>query len=103
LLGCQLDAIRLIFDENYETPLIDQTFDKNAYTYGCINGHHVIIASKGLGETRVVNASMVMGSLLHNFGALKVILVVGTTSGFPFNPPKPDPMEDIHLGDVVIS
>jgi nucleoside phosphorylase len=91
-----------MFDENYETPLIDQTFDKNTYTCGCINGHNVVVASKGLGETGVVNASVVMGSLLHNFRALKATLVVGTAGGFPFNPPKPDPMEDIHLGDVAV-
>ena len=101
-LGCQLVAIRHMFDTPFETPRIDQSYDHNDYTCGCINGHYVVVASKGLFQTGVVNASVQIGHLKHSFRQLKSTIVLGTAGGIPSQPPKSDPMEDIRLGDVVV-
>ena len=101
-LDCQLIAIRCMFDTRFKTPLIDQTYDDNAYTCGCINGHYVVVANKGLFETGVLNASVQTGPLRSSFGRLQSIIVLGTAGGIPYQPPKSDPMEDIRLGDVVV-
>jgi nucleoside phosphorylase len=101
-LESQLVAIGLMFDYQYTTPRIDQTYDDNAYTCGCINGHNVVVANKAPFETGVLIASSLVNRLVHSFKELRAILVVGTAGGIPFKTPKPDPMEDIHLGDVVV-
>ena len=101
-LDCQLIAIRCMFDTHFKTPLIDQTYDDNAYTCGCINGHYVVVANKGLFETGVLNASVQTGPLRRSFSQLQSIIVLGTAGGIPYKPPKSDPMEDIRLGDVVV-
>ncbi|MCJ1468553.1 hypothetical protein MMC07_007182 [Pseudocyphellaria aurata] len=101
-LGCQLITITCMFDRPFKTPLIDQTNDNNVYTCGCINGHNVVVVSKGLWQTGVVNASVQTGSLKHSFRELKSVIVFGTAGGIPSQPPKLDPTEDIRLGDVVV-
>lgn len=101
-LGVQLKAIKRMFDTHFQTPHIDQTYDHNAYTCGCINGHNVVVASKGLGQTGVVNASAQIGPLIQSFVQLQCTIVLGTAGGTPHDPPKSDPMEDIRLGDVVV-
>lgn len=101
-LECQLNAITRMFDTDFKTPLIDQTNDNNAYNCGCINGHYVVVTSKGLFQTGVVNASVQTGSLKHSFRNLKSIIVLGTAGGIPSQLPKSDPTEDIRLGDVVV-
>jgi nucleoside phosphorylase len=101
-LESQLAAMEIMLDNRYRTPRIDQTCDDNTYTCGCINGHNVVIANKGLFETGVLNASSLVDNLMRSFKELRTILVVGTAGGIPFKMPKSDPKEDLHLGDVVV-
>lgn len=89
-----------MFEKRFKTPRIDQTYDHDVYTCGCINKHNIIVANKALFKTGLLNASQQINSLIRNFEQVKYTIVMGTVVGFPYSPPKSEPKEDIHLGDV---
>ena len=90
-----------MLDEEHQS-LSPPTHDENSYTYGSINGHHVVIACLPPGQPGKVSASKLVQPLSQSFPNLKIHLFVGIGSGVPRIPPPEDPEKDIHLGDVVI-
>ncbi|KAF4545956.1 Kinesin light chain [Lasiodiplodia theobromae] len=98
----ELIPARLMLDEHHDPPSIDTNYDDNTYICGTIKGHRVVIAALPRGLTGNVNAGRLTGSLFKSFPNIKIALLVGIGGGVPRSEPSNDPLEDIHLGDVVV-
>jgi len=98
----ELLPARLMLDEEHLTPPYDSHFDENTYIYGTVNGHAVVIATCPPGETGNVNAGRLTGSMFKTFPNIRMAVLVGIGGGIPRSPPSKDPLDDIHLGDVVV-
>lgn len=76
--------------------------DYNTYTYGSIGSHNIVIACLPLSHPGTTSASRMADFLPTSFPNMRLHLFVGIGGGLPYNPPNPDPFQDIHLGDVVV-
>ena len=97
----ELVVATAMLDEKHE-PLSLSAHDENAYTYGSINDHNVVIACLPPGLPGKVSAAKLVQPLSQSFPNLKIHLFVGIGGGVPRNPAPANPEDDIHLGDVVI-
>ncbi|KKO96903.1 hypothetical protein THAR02_10996 [Trichoderma harzianum] len=68
--------------------------DQNAYTFGSISSHNIVIACLPKGKTGTNSAATVAAWMVSTFPSIKVGLLVGIGGGVP---PK------VRLGDVVVS
>lgn len=91
-----------MLDEEHKTPPYNTHFDENTYVCGAINGHAVVIATCPQGETGNVNAGRLTGSMFKTFPSIRMALLVGTGGGIPRSTASNNPLEDLHLGDVVV-
>jgi nucleoside phosphorylase len=98
----ELLPARLMLDEEHSTPPYDTHYDENTYICGAINGHAVVIATCPPGETGNVNAGRLAGPMFKTFPNVRMAVLVGIGGGIPRSIPAEDPLDDIHLGDVVI-
>ncbi|KAJ5633204.1 Tetratricopeptide-like helical [Penicillium lividum] len=71
--------------------------DHNAYTFGSVNGHNVVIACLPSGVYGTTSAAVVLAQMLPTFPSLRFGLIVGIGGGVPSK------YADIRLGDVVVS
>lgn len=90
-----------LLDEVHGTPNGFQQpgTDPNAYTWGKIHDHNIVIASLPAGKTGLVPAAFTASALLHAFPQIRIGLLVGIAGGIA----RPDKGKDIRLGDVVVS
>lgn len=102
LADVELLPARLMLDEEHSTPPYDTHYDENTYICGTINGHAVVIATCPQGETGNVNAGRLTGPMFKTFPNIRMALLVGIGGGIPRATVSEDPLEDIHLGDVVV-
>lgn len=98
LLNEQAAAIASLDEEhgrpkNFERP----SEDPNAYTWGCIKGHNIVIVSLGATVYGTVNASIIATRMRLALPHLRVGLLVGIGAGLNVK------HKDIRLGDVVVS
>jgi nucleoside phosphorylase len=98
----ELLPARLMLDELHPPPLYDTHFDENTYTYGTVNGHAVVVATCPPGQTGNVNAGRLTGPMFKTFPNIRMALLVGIGGGIPRPDVPKDPLDDIHLGDVVV-
>jgi nucleoside phosphorylase len=99
----ELLPARLMLDEWHRTPpLYDTRYDDNAYIFGSINGHTVVIATLPQGETGNVNAGRLTALMFKTFRNIQMALLVGIGGGIPGPVVSQDALENIHLGDVVV-
>jgi nucleoside phosphorylase len=98
----ELLPARLMLDEEHPTPLYDTYYDENAYIFGSINNHKVVIATCPQGETGNVNAARLTGSMFKTFPNIRMALLVGVGGGIPRSVVLDDSLENIHLGDVIV-
>ncbi|SPJ87813.1 uncharacterized protein FTOL_12282 [Fusarium torulosum] len=91
-------AIALL-DERYDEPEgFDQhSNDSNAYDWGKVGQHDVVIASLPAGLYGTTTAAITASHLLSSLPHIKIGLLVGIAGGIP------RPGRDIRLGDVVVS
>jgi nucleoside phosphorylase len=102
---CRHEKTRAVSEE-----MLDQVYpglrqderDTNSYTLGRIGPHNVVIACIPWGGMGTDTAAAVAKDLLRSFPNIRLGLMVGVGGGAPGHP-SDDPMEDIHLGDVVVS
>ena len=73
------------------------TPNSNAYEYGELNGHFIVIAHLPHGVYGTVSASAVASRIRLTFPRIQFALMVGIGGGVPGKP------NDIRLGDVVVS
>ena len=97
----EVAALKML-DEEHQAPTAKSVNDHNAYIYGSIGRHNIVIACMPLGQPGTTSASIMVGSMPNSFPNLKFYLFVGIGGGIPYNPPHPDQAQDIHLGDVVV-
>jgi len=76
--------------------------DYNAYIYGSIGSHNIVITCMPLSQPGTISASRMVSSMPNSFPNLTFYLFVGIGGGIPRNPPDPNPAQNIHLGDVVV-
>lgn len=99
----ELLPARLMLDEEWPAPPYDTHYDENTYICGRINGHAVVVATCPQGETGNVNAGRLTGSLFKTFPNIRMAVLVGIGGGIPrLDDSEQDPLNDIHLGDVVV-
>ncbi|KAL4862283.1 hypothetical protein BDV12DRAFT_207322 [Aspergillus spectabilis] len=77
--------------------LPQQSTDPNAYEFGELNGHHIVIAYLPNGVHGTVSAAAVVSRMRLTFPRLQFGLMVGIGGGVPSK------SNDIRLGDVVVS
>ncbi|KAH6628432.1 hypothetical protein F5144DRAFT_579014 [Chaetomium tenue] len=90
-------AAQEFLDEEYGTPAVVAPHDDNTYMLGKVGEHKVVIASLPCGEYGIASASRVAANMLSSFPNVRIGLLVGIGGG------APSAMNDIRLGDVVIS
>ena len=85
-----------MLDERHDS-LPSRPQDDNAYSFGRIGDHNVVIANLPAGVTGKVSAAKVATHMLFTFTRLRFGLMVGVGGGVPSDE------HDIRLGDVVVS
>ena len=102
LARSELTAARRMLDKRHKSPVNVNEDDENTYDFGEIAGHNVVITCMPPQATGNLSAQKLVQPLKRSFPKMKIHLFVGIGGGIPPNPPKRNPNEDIHLGDVVI-
>jgi nucleoside phosphorylase len=90
-----------MLDEEHAAPTYDTHYDENTYICGSISGHAVVVATCPQGQTGNVNAGRLTGPMFKTFPNIRMAVLVGIGGGIP-QPDVADPLEDVHLGDVVV-
>jgi nucleoside phosphorylase len=91
-------AIALLNERHDEPEDFDQhRNDGNAYDWGKVGHHNVVIASLPAGVYGTTSAAITASHLLSSLPHIKIGLLVGIGGGIP------RPGRDIRLGDVVVS
>ncbi len=85
-----------LLDEEYDSPTIGSLHDNNAYSFGRIGDHHIVIACLPKGRYGTVSAASVAKDMLRSFESIRIGLMVGIGGG------APSKKHDIRLGDVVV-
>ncbi|KAL2819725.1 hypothetical protein BJX63DRAFT_445310 [Aspergillus granulosus] len=94
-LPLEAAAAKAMLDKLHTPP--QQIPDPNAYEFGELNGHHIVIAYLPNGVYGTVSAATVVSRLRLTFPRLQFGLMVGIGGGVPSQ------SNDIRLGDVVVS
>ena len=102
-LPSELTAARRMLDKRHKRPVNVNEHDENTYDFGEIAGHKVVITCMPPQATGNLSAQKLVQPLKCSFPKLKIHLFVGIGGGIPRSPPRRNPNEDIHLGDVVVS
>ncbi|KAK2589553.1 hypothetical protein QQS21_012766 [Conoideocrella luteorostrata] len=89
----ELVAATAMLDEEYAS-LPKPPNDHNAYTFGRVGNHNVVIACLAKGEIGNNNAATVATRMASTFPSIKFGLLVGIGGGVP---------KSVRLGDVVVS
>jgi nucleoside phosphorylase len=100
-LGIELAASQAMLDEVYPDLPQDEN-DSNTYTLGRIGQHNVVLACLPSGTMGTDAAATAAKDLLRSFPKIRFGLMVGVGGGAP-GYPSDNPIEDIRLGDVVVS
>jgi nucleoside phosphorylase len=86
-----------LLDEEYPALPASSAYDNNAYTFGRMSQHNVVIACLPKGKYGLTSAASVAKDMLRSFPSIRFGLMVGIAGGAPSN------KHDIRLGDVVVS
>lgn len=91
-------ACELLDEEHDEdnAPRWDSDSDSNAYTFGSIGDHNVVVACLPKGKYGIASAATVAKDMLRSFEAIRIGLMVGIGGG------APSAQHDIRLGDIVV-
>jgi nucleoside phosphorylase len=94
-------AATAMLDERHREPqgFIRPHNDPNAYTWGHIGEHNVVITSLAAGVYGTTSAATTASSMLSSFPQIRIGLLVGIGAGIA----RPDEGQDIRLGDIAVS
>ncbi|KAL3472077.1 TPR-like protein [Aspergillus californicus] len=95
-LPLEMTAAKTMLDKLHHQ-LSQPKSDHNAYTFGSISGHNIVVACLPSGVYGTTSAAVVLAHMLPTFPCLRFGLMVGIGGGVPSKD------VDIRLGDVVIS
>jgi nucleoside phosphorylase len=85
-----------LLDEEFQSPDLSNR-DDNAYTFGRIGNHCVVLACLAKGKVGTTSAASVAKDMLRSFPDISIGLMVGIGGA------APSKKHDIRLGDVVVS
>lgn len=100
-LPLEAECVQATFDQTWRRQYGRARGDTNAYTTGSIGAHNVVLAH--MPDMGKVSAASVAACMRFSFTNIKFALVVGICGGVPFRPGAADKIEEITLGDVIIS
>ena len=86
-----------LLDEEHDGHDAPRFGDDNAYTFGRIGEHNVVVACLPKGKYGIASAATVAKDMLRSFEAIRIGLMVGIGGG------APSAQNDIRLGDIVVS
>ncbi|RAH67963.1 Pfs, NACHT and ankyrin domain protein, partial [Aspergillus aculeatinus CBS 121060] len=94
-------ASTAMLDERHDKPrgFVQHPSDTNAYTWGRIGEHNLVIASLPAGQIGTTPAATTASNLLASLPQIRVALLVGIGGGIS----RPEEGRDIRLGDIVVS
>ncbi|KGO42437.1 NACHT nucleoside triphosphatase [Penicillium expansum] len=94
-------AAEAMLDDQHTAPIgfTPHQNDTNAYTWGCIGEHNIVIVSLPSGDPGTTPAATTASGLLASLPSIRVGFMVGIGGGIA----RPDEDQDIRLGDVVVS
>ncbi|RDA96188.1 hypothetical protein CP533_1689 [Ophiocordyceps camponoti-saundersi (nom. inval.)] len=100
-LSIELAAATALLDQEHEAPegFVQHSNDNNAYTWGRIGKHNVVIASLPAGIYGTNPAAIAASHLRFSLPDIKIGLFVGIGGGIS----RPAEGRDIRLGDIVVS
>ncbi|KAI6478890.1 hypothetical protein MCOR13_011622 [Pyricularia oryzae] len=91
----EFSASATFFDEEHDNvDTVDN--DENAYLFGSIGTHNVVMASLPKGRIGTNPAASAIGDMVRSFPNLRFVIMVGIACG------APTAHNDIRLGDVVV-
>lgn len=98
-LAKEMAAALAMLDERHDQPkdFVKPSSDTNAYRWGRIGDHNIVIASLAAGVYGTTSAATTAIHMLSSFPSIKVGLLVGIGAAIP------GPKHDVRLGDVVVS
>lgn len=85
-----------LLDDDFQSPNLSNR-DDNAYTFGRIGNHCVVLACLAKGKVGLTSAASVARDMSRSFPGISIGLMVGIGGG------APSKKHDIRLGDVVVS
>lgn len=95
----EFQAARQMLDQKDLPPPnggMELSSDSNAYIFGKVGEHYVVVGCLPKGRTGLVNAAFVAKNMTRSFPSLKFALMVGIGGGVPLRE------RDTRLGDVVV-
>ncbi|OQE28497.1 hypothetical protein PENSTE_c003G00257 [Penicillium steckii] len=95
-LSTELSAARAMLDEEHTEASIPVQ-DDNAYIYGRVGSHNVVLACLPKGVPGTTSAANVAKDISRTFPSVSLSFMIGIGGGVP------NERNDIHLGDVVVS
>ncbi|KAJ6014429.1 hypothetical protein N7540_009020 [Penicillium herquei] len=98
----EVTASRVLLDEEHKRPP-KQPNDDNNYIVGRMEDHNVVIAFPGAGSYGSDVISQTAAHMVRTFNNIRFGLMVGIGGAAPAPPSLDDPLNDIRLGDVVVS
>ncbi|KAK6530545.1 hypothetical protein TWF281_007388 [Arthrobotrys megalospora] len=97
-LPIELASAQAMLDEQHDPPdFLITSPDDNAYIFGRIGNHNLIITCLPSGRYGTVSAASVANQMHSTFPAIQLGLMVGIGGG------APNEAHDIRLGDIVVS
>lgn len=102
VLPSELNAAKALLDVQHEQ-LAAAAKDDNSYLLGRMAGHNVAIAFTGLGNYGTNAAAQTAAHMIRTFRNIRFGLMVGVGGGAPSRPDPNDSLNDLRLGDVVVS
>jgi hypothetical protein len=96
ILPTEMAAARDILDEHHNS-LLSRSHDDNAYIFGRLGDHNVVIACLPFGATDTTSATNMARDMLDTFDLIRFDLIIGIESGMP------NAGNDIRLGDIMVS
>ncbi|KAJ6125828.1 Tetratricopeptide-like helical [Penicillium samsonianum] len=95
-LPLEMTAAKTMLDKLH-SQLSQPKSDHNAYTFGSVSGHNIVVACLPSGVYGTTSAAVVLAHMIPTFPSLRFGLMVGIGGGVPSKD------ADIRVGDVVIS
>ncbi|KLP02857.1 Uncharacterized protein LW94_3370 [Fusarium fujikuroi] len=94
-------AVTALLHDRHDAPegFEQHQSDTNAYTWGRIGEHNVVIASLPAGVYGTTSAATTASNLIHSLPHIRIGLLVGIGGGIA----RPNEDQDIRLGDIVVS
>ena len=94
-LPIEMAAAEAMFDVKHES-LPRRNNDSNAYTFGRIGSHNIVLACLPANGYGITNAATVAKDMDRSFPSIRIRFMVGIGGGVPTK-------EDVRLGDIVVS